>query len=166
MKTINKLIALAVSCVGKCCPRTRLPQLAAAFFVALVSLATVATTKAQGIALSSLRGQWALSLVGSTGCGHQSIYATFKLDATGSGSATVQFHGDCGDSTTANLPFVIQSLNPDGSGRANLACGPACGWNLIIQVEKDGQMFSAVDVDPVNPGNFLAGTAVRLIAVR
>ncbi|MBV8277932.1 MAG: hypothetical protein JO170_22085 [Verrucomicrobia bacterium] len=146
--------------------RTRLSQLAAAFFVTLVSVGTVANTNAQGIALSSLKGRWALSLVGSTGCGHQSIYATFKLDATGSGSATVQFHGDCGDTTTENLPFVIQSLNPDGSGRANLSCGPACGWNLIIQVAKDGELFSAVDVDPVNPGNFLAGTAVRQIAVR
>jgi hypothetical protein len=147
-------------------PRARLSQLAAALFVTLVSLASAATTNAQGIALSSLKGHWAMSLVGFTGCGQQSLYATFKLDSSGSGMATVQFHGQCHDSTETGLPFKIQSLSPDGSGTANLSCGPDCGWNLIIQVAKDGQLFSAVDVDPVNPGNFLAGTAVRLIAVR
>lgn len=144
-----------------CRPRTRLSQLAAAFFVTLVSLVTVATTNAQGLLLSSLKGRWALSLVGFTGCGQQSIYATVKLEATGSGTATVQFHGQCHDATETGLPFAIQSLNADGSGKANLSCGPGCGWDLIIQVEKDGQMFSVVDVDPANPGNFLAGTAVR-----
>ena len=146
-------------------PGMRLSQLAAVFFVTLVSLVTVATTNAQGISLSSLKGRWALSLVGFTGCGQQSIYATFKLDATGSGTATVQFHGQCHDATETDLPFAIQSLNANGSGTANLSCGPDCGWNLIIQVSRDRNLFTAVDVDPVNPGNFLAGTAVRQIAV-
>jgi|SRR5580704_5771887 hypothetical protein len=145
--------------------RTRLAQLAVLSLVTLVSLVTLAATARAQISLSSLKGRWAMSLVGFTGCGQQSIYATFKLDGTGSGMATVQFHGQCHDSTSADLPFVIQSLNPDGSGRANLSCGTGCGWNLIIQVAKDGQVFSVVDVDPVNPGNFLAGTAVRQIDV-
>ncbi len=102
-----------------------------------------------------------MSLVGFTGCGQQSTYAIFKLDRNGSGRATVQFHGQCHDSTATNLPFVIQSLNPDGSGRAGVSCGTGCGWNLIIQVAMNGQMFGVVDADPVNPGNFLAGTAGR-----
>jgi hypothetical protein len=147
----------------------RLAFLAVLLLVTLVSLVTLrAATYGEDerpqISLSTLKGPWALSLVGFTGCGQGSIYATFSLDASGSGTATVQFHGQCGDATTANLPFSIQSVNPDGSGRANLSCGPACGWNLIIQVAKNGQAFSAVDVDPVNPGNFLAGTAVRQLS--
>jgi hypothetical protein len=145
--------------------RTRLAPLAVLSLVTLVSLATLKTTNGEDepqITLAAMKGRWAMSLVGFTGCGQQSIYATFKLDANGSGMATVQFHGQCNDSTSSDLPFTIQSLNLDGSGRANLSCGVACGWNLIIQVGRGLQVFSVVDVDPVNPGNFLAGTAVRL----
>ena len=49
-------------------------------------------------------GRWTMSLMRFTGCGQQSIYATFKLDSTGSGMATVQFHGQCHDSTSTDLP--------------------------------------------------------------
>ena len=143
------------------------PALLAALVLVTLTSVVVPGVAADGkappttISLSSLKGLWALSLVGFTGCGQESIYATFNLNASGMGTATVQFHGQCGDSTTGGLPFVIQSLNANGSGTANLSCGPGCGWNLIIQVAKEGQVFSAVDVDPANPGNFLSGTAVH-----
>lgn len=147
----------------------RLAFLAVLALITVVSLLTLRAAtdgddERSPISVSTLKGPWALSLVGFTGCGQGSIYATFNLDGSGSSMATVQFHGQCGDAKTPNLPFVIQSVNPDGSGRANLSCGPGCGWNLIIQVAKDRQIFSAVDVDPVNPGNFLAGTAIRQLS--
>jgi hypothetical protein len=50
---------------------------------------------------------------------------------------------------------------PDGSGTGNLSCGPGCGWNLIVQVSENAQFFTAIDVDPVNPGNFVEIVAVR-----
>src|SRR5579863_7079831 len=92
---------------------TRLAQLAVLCFMTLVSLVTLAATARAQISLSSLKGRWAMSLVGFTGCGQSSMYVTFTLDRSGSGKATTQFHGQCGDSTETNLPFAIQSLNPD-----------------------------------------------------
>lgn len=145
--------------------RKRLTMLGALSLITLVlAIPTGATaeTGEDSITLASLQGPWALSLVGFTGCGQHSMYVTFTLDAQGQGTATIQSHGQCGNGTTTGVPFVIQTLNSDGSGTANLSCGPGCGWNLIIQVMRSSQVFSVVDVDPVNPGNFIAGTAIRL----
>jgi len=80
----------------------------------------------------------------------------------GLGSTVVKGHtSGCGDPSSSGNPFVIQSLNPDGSGTANLSCGPGCGWNLIIQVAKNRQIFNVVDVDHLNPGNYVEGTAIH-----
>ena len=38
---------------------------------------------------------------------------------------------------------------------------PGCGWNLTIQVSPDRSSMNLVDVAKVNPGNFIAGTAVH-----
>lgn len=70
----------------------------------------------------------------------------------------------CGDSVVPELKSLIKSLTPNGSGRATLYCShntAICGWSLDIQVAPDSNSFSAVDVDPQNPGNFLSGTAIR-----
>jgi hypothetical protein len=89
------------------------------------------------------------------------MYVTVNLDATGFGMATIRGSSTgCPPNVSPPQPFQIQSLNPDGSGTAGLSCGPACGWNFIIQVP-DGitEMFTLVDVD--NPNNVLVGTAAR-----
>jgi hypothetical protein len=118
------------------------------------------------VTFASVQGPWALALVGNTGCGITSMYVSFNLNASGvDNNATLQFHSTgCADSTTTQT-FVIQTLNPDGSGTANLSCGPGCGWDLNIQVMLPhpgvSQAFTAADVAPENPDNVLAGTAVR-----
>jgi hypothetical protein len=135
---------------------------ASLILVSVGAPSAVAQTGPYSITLASMKGPWALSLGGFTGCGHQTLYVTFTLNGQGQGTADIKYHGDCGDGDTPNVPFVIQTLNPDGSGTANLSCGPGCGWNLIIQVERFSQSFTAIDVDPVNPGNFISGTAIRV----
>jgi hypothetical protein len=90
------------------------------------------------------------------------MLVTFTLNEYGVSSTTIKGHtSGCGDGVSTGTPFVVQSLNPNGSGTANLSCGPDCGWNLIIQVAKNRQIFNVVDVDPVNPGNYLEGTAIH-----
>jgi hypothetical protein len=42
-----------------------------------------------------------------------------------------------------------------------LTCGVGCGWEFNIQVDRQRTMFNLVDVDPMNPNNFVAGTAIR-----
>lgn len=118
-----------------------------------------------GLTVAALQGTWQLSFMGITGCGFTTMVETAVLDAAGAGKVTTaQSHtAGCGDSisTTASFPFAISHLNPDGSGTGNLSCGPGCGWNLIVQVSQNAQMFSAIDVDPVNPGNFVEVIAIR-----
>jgi hypothetical protein len=114
------------------------------------------------IGKADLSGAWQLTLSGMTGCGLVSMQANFTLNRSGAATNTVlKTHGQCGNSTVSNLSFTIVSLNANGSGRANLSCGVGCGWNLNIQVSSDRSMFNAVDVDPANPGNFIAGVAVH-----
>ncbi len=91
----------------------------------------------------------------------------FTLDATGAtNTAVLVGHAGgapgsaCADSTSTQS-FKIMSLNPNGSGKAGLTCGPGCGWVFTIQVDKKGRIFNMVDVEPTNPGNFVAGTAIR-----
>jgi hypothetical protein len=46
---------------------------------------------------------------------------------------------------------------------AGLTCnnGVGCGWVLTIQVDRKGTVFNMADIEPTNPGNFVAGTAIR-----
>ena len=117
------------------------------------------------LSVAALKGTWQLSFMGITGCGFTTMVETAVLDATGAGTVTTaQSHtSGCGDSisSTTSLPFTISHLNPDGSGTGNLSCGAGCGWNLIVQVAQNAQVFSAIDVDPVNPGNFVEIIAVK-----
>jgi hypothetical protein len=140
----------------------RFAFLAALLLITLVSAVTpgaAADTKpAPAVTFAGLKGPWAMSLEGVTGCGETTMYVTFTLNTTGSGTATIVGHSaGCGDNTTTGLPFVIQTLNPNGSGTANLSCGTNCGWPLVIQVAKNSQIFSAVVV----AGNYLEGTAIH-----
>lgn len=133
--------------------------------VLLVKLAR-ADHEHEGTKVRDLAGSWQAALVYSnTGCGPASGLVNFTLDATGStNSATLVFHSGagpgCGD-TTSMQTFTIQTLNSDGSGTANLSCGAGCGWEFNIQVDRHRSTFNLVDVDPANPGNFVAGTAIR-----
>jgi hypothetical protein len=136
--------------------------------VPLVRLARADNNKNM-VRLENLAGPWQAALVYSnTGCGPASGLVNFTLDSTGTtNSATLVFHSGagpgCGDSTTTQT-FTIQTLNPNGSGTAGLSCGVGCGWEFNIQVDRNRTMFNLVDVDPANPGNFVAGTAVRQAA--
>jgi len=86
----------------------------------------------------------------------------FTLDKTGADhKAILRTHGACGDKRTIET-FSIDSLNHDGSGMASLTCNNqvGCGWVLTIQVDRDGKIFNMADIEPTNPGNFVAGTAI------
>ncbi len=119
-------------------------------------------TSLEAITRHSLAGKWAATIVGNTGCGASSIYVTFELNSAGSGSgtATVVMHGQCGDTTTG-LDFDITSLDANGSGTASLSCDTNCGWATTIQVARNSQTFSLVDVCPANANNYIAGTAIK-----
>jgi len=134
-------------------------------FLATASLAAdQATVQSQVSLLETLQGNWAATIVGNTGCGLSSMYVTFSLDAAGhgNGTATIVQHAQCADTTTSGLDFNINSLNSSGSGTAGLSCGVGCGWELNIQVARNGQLFGLVDVSPSNPNNYIAGTAIHL----
>jgi hypothetical protein len=116
------------------------------------------------LTVASLKGTWQLSFMGITGCGFSTMVSTVVLDDTGTGKVlSSQSHtAGCGDAiSTTQVPFTISHLNADGSGTGNLSCGPGCGWNLIVQVSENGQVLTAIDVDPVNPGNFVSIVAVK-----
>jgi hypothetical protein len=114
------------------------------------------------IKLSHLKGPWQMTLTGNTSCGISTNLLNFTLNSKGSGSATMLSHtSGCGDIESTGVPFLIESLNSNGSGTANLSCGSGCGWEFNIQVNHDGTIFNLVDVDPNNPGNYFEGTAIR-----
>jgi|HubBroStandDraft_5_1064220.scaffolds.fasta_scaffold54065_2 hypothetical protein len=141
--------------------------------VAVMALATITwaqltAKKVHAQALSTpltigqLEGPWSTTLIGNTGCGWTALNVTFRLGPAGKGLATYQSHtSGCGDGTTTGVTFEVQTLNANGSGTANLSCGPSCGWEFNIQVAPNREVFNLVDVDPANPGNYLAGVAVR-----
>jgi hypothetical protein len=113
------------------------------------------------ITKADLSGPWAMTVTGVTGCGETTMYVTFTLNSAGSGTSTQQGHSAaCGDNT-GSAPITITSLNPNGSGTANLSCGTGCGWDFTIQVSPDRSVFNLVDVSPANPGNFLEGVAIH-----
>ena len=139
------------------------------FFVVLL-LVTIAfgisaqTLRAGSPGVARLKGPWQAALVWSgSGCGPMAGVVNFTLDKTGTDhNATLRTHGACGDNKTTET-FRIDSLNPDGSGMASLTCnnGVGCGWVLTIQVDRKRTIFNMADIEPTNPGNFVAGTAIR-----
>jgi len=131
----------------------------------LVSMCSlVKVSKATGvISKADLEGPWQASvLLANSGCGPMSILVNFTLNAAGTATnATLVSHSSCGTSTTTGQTFTISTLAANGSGSANLSCGTGCGWNLHIQVSADRSIFNMVDVDVVNPGNYLEGVAIH-----
>ena len=114
------------------------------------------------ITKADLTGLWQMTLTGNTGCGPVSMLVNVTLNSAGLGTnAVIKTHGQCGDSTTTAQTFQVLTMASNGSGTANLSCGVGCGWNLVIQVSPDRSTFNIVDVDPVNPGNYIGGMAVH-----
>ena len=115
------------------------------------------------VSIPDLAGSWQVTLYGSTGCGVGTTVANFTLNTSGVASNIAETYHTvgCGDGSVSTNTFTILSLNPDGSGTANLTCGAGCGWNFDIQVSPDRSTFSLVDVSTLNPGNFQAGVAVN-----
>src|SRR5215469_9706750 len=95
--------------------------------ISVLSVAQLANATGT-ISKADLSGPWAMSLVGDTGCGISSMYVTFTLSSSGTGTASIVSHtAGCGDATTPGQTFTVQTLAANGSGTANLTCGPGCG---------------------------------------
>jgi len=112
------------------------------------------------IVKSDLTGTWQIALRGTTGCGFVSMQANITMNSSGSGTGTLQTHGQCGDSSLSGQTFTINSLASNGSGTAGLTCGASCGWSFNIQVSPDRSQINLVDVSSSDPGNFLEGVAI------
>ena len=141
---------------------TVLAVLVLATMVSAATLSFAADHKAQPqVTLAQLKGTWGGSFFGQTGCGVGATYITFTLDANGNGTGTAKeaFHtAGCGDGS-GTYDFVVKSLNANGSGTAGLSCGSGCGFALVIQVSKNHQVMTLVDV--TDPNNYLEGTVLH-----
>jgi len=144
------------------CQPARLASLVVLSLVVVVAM-TAPSSATGNIVKADLSGAWQMTIVGQTGCGFGTTLYTSTLNASGSSSnVTGTYHtAGCGDGTSSGNMFTIQSLNPDGSGTANLTCGTGCGWNLNIQVSPDRSKFNVIDVSPANPGNYIEGVAIH-----
>jgi len=138
-------------------PSRRLPIVALLSFLSVISLSRPALAASNNFDVD-FTGTWQISLRGTTGCGFVSMLAKVTLNSAGSGTGSLQTHGQCGDSTLSGQTFTIASLTTNGIGTASLSCGPGCGWNFNIQVAPDHSKFNLIDVS--NPGNFLEGVAI------
>jgi len=135
--------------------RLRLLVTFALLFLFGVSTPSFATGN---IVKSDLKGTWRIALWGSTTCGFASMLATVTLGTTGSGTGTLQIHGECGDHTLTPQTFTVKTLATNGTGKATLTCGPSCVWTFDIQVAEDRSKFNLVDV--LDAGVFLEGVGI------
>ena len=110
------------------------------------------------ITIAQLAGPWQVALVGNTGCGISSLLFNGTMNSSGQATGTLIGNSGCGPSNNSQT-FTVNSLKSNGSGTAFLSCGEGCGWNLTIQVSPNEQVIGLVDI--TDPGNYLAGTAVR-----
>lgn len=134
---------------------------AAAVAVAAIAAPVIASAGVGQIGYADLTGTWTATLSGFTGCGNSAMLVAINLNNAGVGTATLTTHGQCGDSVATGQTFKVTALNTNGTGAAGLSCGVGCGWNLRLQVSPDRQTMNLIDVDPVNPGNYIAGVAVH-----
>jgi len=141
------------------CQPSRIAMMALFTIVAVISLSLPGLATGN-IVKSDLTGTWQIALRGTTGCGFVSMQANITMNSSGSGTGTLQTHGQCGDSSLTGQTFTINSLAANGSGTAGLTCGASCGWTFKIQVSPDRSQMNLVDVSPSNPGNFLEGVAI------
>ena len=126
------------------------------------AVGAVQAAEPASFSVAQMAGSWRMAFSGFTGCGNTSMLMDVTLAQDGrSVNGVLTQHGSCGDSVLAGQAFRIESLSSDGSGTAAMGCGDSCGWNLIIQVSRDRQTFNMVDVDPINPGNYISGVAVK-----
>jgi len=117
-------------------------------FSYLEGVATNNSTASDAV-LTNLAGEWTVQLSDLTStCYYGTTLVRFNLSARGaSTNASETIHSSfCGDSSTVNNSFSIQSLNANGSGRATLACGAGCASHFNIQVSADRSTFELVDV--------------------
>ena len=135
----------------------RLAVLALLSFAALTATSQATTGN---IVKTDLAGKWNIALRGTTGCGPSAMQAVTTLGTTGTGSATLVTHGQCGDSSLTGQTFTINTLASNGSGTAGLTCGIGCGWTFKIQVSPDRSKINLVDVYALNPNNFVEGYAI------
>jgi hypothetical protein len=143
--------------------RVRVALLVALGLVAIIATVRPGKASIGNVSKSDLAGAWQMTIIGQTGCGFGTTLYTFTLNGSGSSSnVTGTSHTvGCGDGSSSGNAFTIQSLNSNGSGTANLTCGPSCGWNLNIQVSPERSTFNVVDVSSANPGNYIEGVAVH-----
>ena len=113
------------------------------------------------VTTADLYGPWVATLSGVTGCGPTAMHVTISMNNLGTGTATVTTHGQCGNSVLTGQTFKVITLGTNGVGTAGLSCGAGCGWNLRFSISPDRQIMNLVDVDAVNPGNYLAGVAIH-----
>jgi hypothetical protein len=135
-----------------------------AIAIAMAAMLSVPVASQAGvgqITLADLHGPWTATLMGFTGCGQHAMHVAINMNNAGSGTATITNHSQCGDSVQTGQTFKVSSINTSGTGTANLSCGTGCGWVLRFQVSPDRTVMNLVDVEPANPGNFLAGSAVQ-----
>ncbi len=135
----------------------RLPIVAVLSFLSVISISKPALAAGSDFNVN-FTGTWQIALRGTTGCGFVSMLAQVTLNSAGSGTGSLQTHGQCGDSTLSGQTFTIGSLTTNGIGTASLSCGTGCGWNFNIQVAADRSKFNLTDVS--DPGNFLEGVAI------
>ena len=135
---------------------------AAALAFALSCAAPAITWAGVGqVTKADLTGQWVATLHGFTGCGQHAMHVSINMNSAGSGTATITNHSQCGESVQTGQTFNIISMNTNGTGTAGLTCGAGCGWTLRFQVSPDRTIMNLVDVEPANPGNYLAGASVH-----
>ena len=140
--------------------KSQLPRLAVLSLLSFVAFSATSHATIGNIVKADLAGTWNIALRGTTGCGPSAMQAVTTLGTTGTGTATLVTHGQCGDSSLAGQTFTINTINSSGSGTAGLTCGVGCGWTFKIQVSPDRSKISLVDVYTLNPNNFVEGYAI------
>jgi hypothetical protein len=134
---------------------------AAALACALAGTPLVSSAGVGMVTLPDLYGGWFATFSGVTGCGPTAMQLEMRMGSTGIGEGRLTMHGQCGNSVLPGQTFRVLTLDPSGAGTANLSCGQGCGWNLSFQVSPDRQIMNLVDIDPMNPGSYIAGVAVH-----
>jgi hypothetical protein len=129
-------------------------------FSLLLLVGTAAPLATGNIVLSDFKGTWRIALRGNTSCGFTSALATITFGTAGTGTGTLQQHGECGDSTLAGQTLTVTTLAKTGKGTATLTCGTGCAWDFEIQVAPDRSKFNLSVVSPLNVGVFLEGVAI------
>jgi hypothetical protein len=126
----------------------------------LVTLVAVAVPNASAVTVADLAGTWQATLFSNASCGVGTQVLVFSLNSSGI-ATDVQYNyhtSACGTGTDTNQSFTITSLNPDGSGTAQLVIeGTTTTYN--IQANQGGTVFNMADITDKN--QYHQGTALR-----